>query len=68
MHSTYWRQLLDDYGDLPLDQVRPTMIRVGAQKARDSALRRRGQRDGRSAEEHYVSAARRLFTFALDDG
>jgi integrase/recombinase XerC len=61
-------RFVERHGSLRLDQVPPSLVAEFAASARRSALRRRGNQDGRSAEEHAITALRKLFATALLDG
>lgn len=80
-YTPYWRLLVEGWpetaasgkghpglGGLRLDEVRTTALKAGANEAKRRAKVRRGSRDGDSAMEHYVAAARAFFKSAVDDG
>lgn len=67
-YKRYWNLLVEEHGDLRLDKVRTTRLKATAKLARAKAEQRKNSRDGHSAEEHFVSAARCLFNHAAEDG
>jgi integrase len=67
-YGTYWRLLVREVGHKELLEVRTSDLAVVARIARQSALRRRNAKDGRSAEENCVAAMRKFFDIALSDG
>lgn len=67
-YGPYWNDMLEEIGDLPLDEVRATDCRRVAVKVRDAAVKRRNSRGGRGAEEHAIGAMRCVFRMAVADG
>lgn len=78
VYSTYWNLLEKGFivdgsrvlafGPIELDKVRASQIQRGSRLAAEQAIRRRGHRQGASATEHYISAARMLWAIAVKDG
>jgi len=66
-YARYWRLLADELGDRRLDSICASELRILAATAREQAVIRRSHRGGHSAEEHFVSAARRFFRLAVED-
>lgn len=66
-YSTYWEQLAEALGGVPVAAVTVTQLKGVAEAARRRAVRRRNSRDGRSAKENCVAAMRYFFTQAVAD-
>lgn len=66
-YQRYWQRLVQDVGDKRLDEVTELDIKIGAERARKGAVHRANGRDGRSASEHYIAAARQFFATAIDE-
>jgi integrase len=80
--APYWRYMVEGFpppprsgsetnvyafGGLPLDAVEASAMEAASRLARKHAVRRARDRDGLSAQEHYVAAARRFFDRAVQD-
>ena len=68
MYGTYWRKVIEQWGDRRLDEPTPTQIETLMRQHQQNALRRRNYRGGRSAAEHLISALRCLYKRAVADG
>jgi integrase/recombinase XerC len=58
MYGTYWKIVLENWGDRRLDEPTPTQIETLMRQHQANALRRRNYRRGRSAAEHLISVGR----------
>ncbi|MFI1991056.1 tyrosine-type recombinase/integrase [Actinoplanes sp. NPDC020271] len=68
MYSTYWAKAVDRWADRRIDSVIPSEIEVAMREIQANALRRRNNRGGRSAAEHFISAMRCFYKRAVADG
>jgi len=67
-YKTYWNDLEAAFGDTPLNQVSTTDLKVVANSVKARAKGKRADNAGRSAEEHFISAAKCFFGAAVEDG
>lgn len=67
LYGTYWRKIIDEWGDRRLDEPTALEIRQFAERIKHNAVRRRNARGGRSAAEHFISAIRCLYQYAVAD-
>lgn len=67
-YRTYWNDLEAAFGEVPLNRVSTTDLKVVANNVKGRANSKRSDNAGRSAEEHFVSAARAFFEAAVEDG
>lgn len=79
-YGPYWHRIADGFqakgkrkpegalGDLDLEEVTDDDIRKGADLAAKYAVKRSTTNGGRSASEHYIAAARRMFARAQKKG
>lgn len=68
LYETYWNRLRQDWGSRPLNAPTPLEIRRFAERVKRSAVVRRNSRGGRTAAEHFISAIRCIYRYAVDDG
>ncbi|KUL27748.1 integrase [Actinoplanes awajinensis] len=68
MYSTYWAKAVERWADRRIDSVIPSEIEVAMREIQANALRRRNNRGGRSAAEHFISAMRCFYKRAVADG
>lgn len=61
-------RFVERFGDVALADVVPSMVAEFAAQARQDAVRRRGNQDGRSAAEHAITAVRKMLAVAQLDG
>jgi integrase len=66
-YATYWRRVVDEWGDRRIDEPTPLEIQRLCEKQRLHVVTRRNSRGGRSATEHLVSALRCLYRHAVAD-
>lgn len=66
-YAPYWRLLVDEYGDVAVNAVLPSMVSALAIKAKTNAVKRSNSRNGVSAQENCVAALRKFFDVALHD-
>jgi integrase len=67
-YETYWRRIVEAWGERRLDEITPLEINRLAEQTKDRVTLRRNARDGRSAIEHLIAALRCLYRHAVDDG
>ncbi|MFI1994899.1 tyrosine-type recombinase/integrase [Actinoplanes sp. NPDC020271] len=67
LYGTYWRKVVEQWGDRRLDEPTPTEVRELAERCRDTVMRRRNGRGGGGAEEHLIAALRCLYRQAAVD-
>ncbi|GIF07321.1 tyrosine-type recombinase/integrase [Actinoplanes siamensis] len=68
MYGTYWAKAVERWADRHIDEVIPSEIEVAMREIQANALRRRNNRGGRSAAEHFISAMRCFYKRAVADG
>lgn len=66
-YETYWRRLVHELGDVPIDRVRTSDLRVLANRIREGAIQRRNYRQGAGTLENAIAAFRCFFRHAVDD-
>lgn len=82
-YETYWQRLLDELGEVAIDDVRASdikrvsrLIKEEVRDAYEERVKEREQcddlpeaqhRDGRGASENFIAATRSLFKMAVDD-
>jgi integrase/recombinase XerC len=57
-YGSYWKRILEQWGDRRLDEPTPSEIQVQSERMRANVVVRRNARGGRSAAEDYISAVR----------
>ncbi len=67
-YRPYWRKLVEQWGERPIDEPTPSEIKQLVTYVRENAIPRRNSRGGRSAGENLISALRCLYQRAGDDG
>jgi integrase/recombinase XerC len=67
-YRPYWRKLVEQWGERPIDEPTPSEIKQLVAYVRENAIPRRNSRGGRSAGENLISALRCLYQRAGDDG
>ncbi len=67
-YETYWRRIVEAWGERRLDEITPLEINRLAEQTKDRLTLRRNARDGRSATEHLIAALRCLYRHAVEDG
>jgi site-specific recombinase XerC len=67
-YGTYWKRLVEHWGDRRIDAPSATEIEQLRNQIRASVVVRRNGRGGRSAVENFVSAVRCLYRRAVADG
>jgi hypothetical protein len=67
-YSSYWKRLVEIWGDRRLDEVTPSEIERLAQQIKANVVSRRNARGGRSAAELFIAALRCLYKRAVADG
>ena len=67
-YGPYWKRVVEQWGDRPLDEPTPSEIKQLVAYVRENAVPRRNSRGGRSAAENLISALRCLYQRAGDDG
>lgn len=68
VYSSYWKRLLEHWGDRRLDEPTPSEIKTFAEQLKDNVVVRRNARGGRCAAEHFVAALRCVYNHAVADG
>jgi integrase/recombinase XerC len=68
VYGTYWRRVVEAWGDRRLDEPTPLEIKQLAEQTRERVVVRRGSRGGRTAAEHLISALRCVYRHAVADG
>ena len=66
-YATYWRRIVDDWGDRRINEPTPTEIQRLCESQRVHVVMRRNTRGGRSATEHLIAALRCLYRHAVAD-
>ncbi|GGM51617.1 tyrosine-type recombinase/integrase [Dactylosporangium sucinum] len=67
-YRSYWRRLVEKWGDRRLDEPSPSDIERLIQEIKANVVARRNARGGRSAAELFVAAMRCLYKRAVADG
>ncbi|UQU62507.1 site-specific integrase [Couchioplanes caeruleus] len=67
-YGTYWRRVVQYWGDRRLDEPTPTEIDLLKARIQAEVVPRRNARGGRSAAEHLIAALRCLYRRAVADG
>jgi integrase/recombinase XerC len=67
-YATYWRRIIDAWGDRRLDDPTPLEIKQLRESAKGRVITRKNSRGGRSATEHLIVALRCLCRHAAADG
>ena len=67
-YQTYWRRIIDAWGDRRLDEPTPLEIKKLCETAKGCAVTRKNSRGGRSATEHLIAAFRCIYRHAAMDG
>lgn len=68
MYGTYWRRIVEQWGDRRLDDPTATQIEQLVAYFKQRLTIRRNTRGGRSASEHLISAFRCVYRHAEADG
>ncbi|MBM0206037.1 tyrosine-type recombinase/integrase [Micromonospora sp. STR1s_5] len=68
VYGTYWNRVGQAWGDRRIDEPSPMEIRQFAEAMKKSVTVRRNSRGGRTAVEHFISAMRCLYAYAVADG
>ncbi|WP_081636056.1 site-specific integrase [Micromonospora sp. CNB394] len=68
VYETYWRRIGDAWGNRRIDEPSSMEIRHFAESIKKDVVIRRNSRGGRSAVEHFISAMRCLYSYAVADG
>ena len=68
VYGTYWRRVGEVWGERRIDEPSPMEIKQLAEVMRKSVVVRRNSRGGRTAAEHFISAMRCLYAYAVADG
>ena len=66
-YDTYWRRIVDEWGDRRIDEPTPLEIGLLCQKQKRLVVTRKNARGGRSATEHLIAALRCLYRHAVAD-
>jgi integrase/recombinase XerC len=67
-YQTYWRRIIDAWGDRRLDEPTALEIKKLCETAKGCAVIRKNSRGGRSATEHLIAAFRCIYRHAAMDG
>jgi integrase/recombinase XerC len=67
-YKTYWRRIVDAWGDRRLDEPTPLEIKQLCESGKGSVVIRKNSRGGRSATEHLIAALRCIYRHAIADG
>ncbi|MCP2297946.1 Site-specific recombinase XerD [Nocardia amikacinitolerans] len=69
-YVSYWNKLLarEDWRDRPIDEPTVTEFRQLIAETRAARVLRSNSRDGSAGERLFITALRRLYQFALEDG
>lgn len=67
-YRTYWRRIIDTWGDRRLDEPTPLEIKQLCEHLKDHVVARKNSREGRSATEHLIAAFRCIYRHATTDG
>lgn len=68
VYGTYWRRVVELWGDRRLDEPTPLEIKQLAEQIKSQVVVRRNSRSGRGAAEHLIGALRCLYRHAVIDG
>lgn len=68
VYDTYWRRVIEVWGDRPIDEPTPLEIKQLAEHIKLQVVVRRNSRGGRSAAEHLIAALRCMYRHAVADG
>lgn len=66
-YDTYWRRIVAEWGDRPIDDPTATEIRQLCERQKQQVTVRTNSRGGRSSTEHLISALRCLYRYAIAD-
>ncbi|GIF01976.1 tyrosine-type recombinase/integrase [Paractinoplanes rishiriensis] len=66
-YDTYWRRVIERWGDRRIDEPTPLEIKQLAEDIRRTVVKRRNARGGRTAVQHLISALRCLYRHAVAD-
>jgi integrase/recombinase XerC len=67
-YETYWRRIIDAWGDRRLDEPTPLEIKQFCENIKVCVVIRKNSRGGRCAVEHLISAFRCIYRHAAADG
>jgi integrase len=67
VYDTYWRRVVDVWGDRALDEPTPLEVKQLAESVKVDVVIRRNSRGGRSAAEHLIAALRCVYRYASAD-
>ncbi|NKQ52013.1 site-specific integrase [Amycolatopsis sp. K13G38] len=67
VYSTYWRRVVQVWGDRRIDEPTPLEIKQLAEDVRHRVVVRKNSRGGRTAAEHLIAALRCLYQHAIAD-
>jgi len=67
-YATYWRRIMDTWGDRRLDEPTSLEIKKLCEHLKDYVVARKNSRGGRSATEHLIAALRCIYRHATTDG
>src|SRR5262245_55071198 len=67
-YRTYWRRIIDAWGDRRLNEPTPLEIKQLCEQLKDEVVVRKNSRGGRSAAEHLIAALRCIYRHATMDG
>jgi integrase len=67
VYDTYWRRIVEVWGDRRLDEPTPLEIKQLAEEVKAHVVVRKNARGGRSAAEHLIAALRCLYRHAVAD-
>lgn len=67
-YQTYWRRIIDTWGDRRLDEPTSLEIKQLCERLKDHVVARKNSRGGRSATEHFIAAFRCIYRHAAMDG
>ncbi|MHA4950888.1 tyrosine-type recombinase/integrase [Micromonospora saelicesensis] len=68
VYGTYWRRVGEVWGKRRIDEPSPMEIKQFAETMKKTVVIRRNSRGGRTAAEHFISAMRCLYAYAVTDG
>lgn len=68
VYSTYWRRVVEVWGDRRIDEPTALEIKQLAEDVRQQVVLRKNSRGGRTAAEHMISALRCVYQHAINDG
>ena len=67
-YSSYWKKIVDQWGNRRLDEPTPSEIKQLGEHIRTTAVLRGNARGGTSAVENFITALRCLYNQAIADG